>query len=653
MQKFFYLYLTLTICYSVSAQNDDLKMDIKKDTAKFKSLRIDHSKDKPKAKFEQYRILTLERDTLYIDTSLTIKSMYRHNYLRKDIFGLMPFANEGQTYNTLNFSLKNQNEALPQMGFQAKHFNFYEAKKINYYSVATPFTELYFKTVMEQGQSISTTITVNTSERLNFSIGFKGLRSLGKYLNTLSSSGNVVFTSNYSTKKQQYIAYAHFTGQDILNGENGGLSNSTQFESNDPNYIDRARVSVNLNDATSFLKGRRFFLDHSFRLNGSIAKSNFFVQHQINYENKFFEYNQLTVNQSLDTRVLPYYSIFGNSFVTSNLLDQTHYNKLYNKFSFAYENNNLGKLKIFAEDFRSNSYYNKVLYLLGNTVPSALSHKIQTIGGQYDYKSNNWEGSFLFSKAISTETNSTVSAKIHYIFNDDNEITAEIQNLNKLPNDNFLLYQSNFVKYNWSNNFKNENSTLFKIEANTTWFEASVQLIRLQNHLYYSNNDTSGLLLVTPKQYESAINYASLKLSKEFKYRKFSLDNTILFQEVSQPEKIVNVPGIVSRNSFYYTDIFFKRDLYLQTGFTLNYFTKYYADSYNPVIGEFFIQKDKKIGGFANLDFFINARIRQTRIFLIAEHFNSSFSARNYLSAPNYPYHDFLIRFGIAWNFFQ
>jgi Putative porin len=653
MQKFFYLFFLFFICYSVSAQDDEINFTNKNDNSKYKSLRVDHSKDKPKAKYDQYRILTLERDTLYIDTSLTIKSLYRHNYLRKDIFGLLPFANEGQTYNTLNFALKNQTEALPKMGFQAKHFNFYDAKQINYYSVATPFSELYFKTVMEQGQNLSTTITLNTSERLNFSIGFKGLRSLGKYVNTLSSSGNFVFTTNYSTKKQQYIAFAHFTGQDILNGENGGLSNISQFESNDPSYIDRARASINLNDATSFLKGRRFFLDHAFRINGTTAKNNLFLKHQINYENKFFEFNQLTVNQSTNKSILPFYSLFGNSYVASGLVDQTRYNKLYNKFSLQFDNINLGKFQFFAEDFRSNSYYNKVLFLSGKTIPSALSHKIQTIGGQYDYKSNKWEGSFLFSKAISTETNYNILAKIKYNFNENNQLAIDLQNISKIPNDNFLLYQSNYIDYNWSNNFKNENTSTLSIHANTTWLEATIQLSSSQNHLYFSNNNTAGLQLVTPKQYESSINYASIKLSKEFTFGKFALDNTLLFQEVSQPEKIINLPGIVTRNSIYFTDFVFKKAMYLQTGFTLNYFTKYYADNYNPVIGEFFIQKDKKIGGYPNLDFFVNGRIRQTRIFLIAENFNSSFSGRTYLTAPNNPFHDFLIRFGIAWNFFQ
>jgi len=35
-----------------------------------------------------------------------------------------------------------------------------------------------------------------------------------------------------------------------------------------------------------------------------------------------------------------------------------------------------------------------------------------------------------------------------------------------------------------------------------------------------------------------------------------------------------------------------------------------------------------------------------------AEHFNSSFTGYDYFSAPNNPYRDFVIRFGLVWNFF-
>ena len=91
----------------------------------------------------------------------------------------------------------------------------------------------------------------------------------------------------------------------------------------------------------------------------------------------------------------------------------------------------------------------------------------------------------------------------------------------------------------------------------------------------------------------------------------------------------------------------------MQTGVVFNYFTKYYGNDYNPVIGEFFVQDAKKIGGYPLFDLFVNARIRQTRFYLKAEHINALFSKSDYYSAPNNPYRDFVIRFGLVWNFFQ
>jgi hypothetical protein len=77
------------------------------------------------------------------------------------------------------------------------------------------------------------------------------------------------------------------------------------------------------------------------------------------------------------------------------------------------------------------------------------------------------------------------------------------------------------------------------------------------------------------------------------------------------------------------------------------------VNDYNPVVTEAFVQNDKKVGDFPLVDFFVNARIRQTRIFLKAEHFNSKMTGFNYYTAPNYPYRDFMIRFGLVWDFFQ
>lgn len=639
--KHFFTFLVFIFSIGGFAQVDDDLSINKNDTIK-KSLR-DKPKENPKAPINMYRIVTLEKDTTYVDTSLTIHKDYKYNHLRKDNFGLLPFANDGQTYNTLQFGIKNVN-VLPEFGFKAKHFNYSKAEDINYYSVATPITELYFKTVLEQGQSVDAFITLNTSEQLNFSIAYKGLRSLGKYVNSLSSAGNFRFTTSYASKDKRYIANFHYVAQDILNGENGGVSNLTDFESGNPQFKQRSRLDVYFEDASSLLKGKRYFLNHSFRINSKDSDNNISINHQFSYETKMFEFS----SKSPITR-------FGNAYVGSNYFDFTKNNIAYNKLGASFSNKTVGNFDFFIDNYQYNYTYKRILFSNNLVaIPNLNNDKLNAIGGKYSYFKKGIKGYAVFSKSISKQVFSTLDLFAQYKWNDKNNFSAQYLNQSKVPDLNYTLYQSSFLNYNWYNNFKNEKINTIKLNANTQWLNAEAQISVLNDYLYFSDDDSSEAVIIsTPKQYGKAINYLSVKISKELKFRKFSLDNTILFQQVSQEENILNVPKIVTRNTLYFSDYLFKKAMFLQTGVTFQAFTKYYANDYNPLIGEFYIQEKTKIGDFPLVDFFINARIRQARIFLKAEHLNSSFSGRNYYAAPNYPYKDFIVRFGLVWTFFQ
>lgn len=630
MKKIILFFIVLTASFSF-AQNEE--PELTKGLVKEKEI---------KPAINLYKIYSLQQDSTYVDTTLSIKSEYRYNLLRKDIFGLLPFSNEGQTYNTLDFGYTTKS-IMPSLGFTAKHFNYLHANDIKYYSVPTPLTDLYYKTVMEQGQSLDAFLTINTKRNLNFSIAYKGLRSLGKYVNYLSSSGNFRFTTSYFTKDKRYFLNAHFTGQDISNQENGGIVDVSQFESGDPNYTKRDGIDVYFSDATSMLKGNRFFIDHSFKLSKDNPNSLVF-RHQFNQEFKFFEFTQPTVS----TR-------YGASF-SNHINNKTRYNHLYNKFGVAYKTKSYGDLTFFVEDNNYNYFYDSVVYdASGNvTVPNALSDRINTIGGNYTYFTNKIIAKLQVSQAISDHTISMIDANATYKVNDKLQFTLNYQKQTSLPNLNYTLYQSDYTQYNWYRDFKSEKTNQLTFTATSKWINFSAQYKVLKDYLYFDNttNDIASLL-VTPVQYDKTINYLSVKASKEIKFWKLALDNTVLYQNVDQSSPIVNVPQLTTRNTLYFTDYVFKKAMLLQMGVTANYFTKYYANDYNPLLGEFYVQNETKIGAFPLLDFFVNARVRQTRLFLKAEHFNSSMSGYNYYSAPNYPYRDFMIRFGLEWNFFK
>ncbi|CAN1525277.1 Putative porin-10 [Flavobacteriaceae bacterium] len=611
-------------------------------------------KKAPEATYDMYQIISLDKDTTYIDTSQSIRKEHSFNYLRKDNFGLLSFTNEGQTYNTLQYGL-NGFSPYPEFGFTAKYFNFSKGEDIRYANVATPVTELYFKTTILRGQSTDAYFAINPSPRLNFSIAYRALRSEGRYINQEARTGNFRFTTSYNSKDGRYVANAHYVAQKIQNEENGGISNASDFENGDPAFDNRARLGVYFEDAMSLLKGKRFFVDQTFRVNPKKGGNNLYVTEQFNYEDIYFDYTQQTIPSYVEGKQV---NRFGTSFVASGLNDKTTYNKMYNKLGLVYENTTLGTFTFFADDLRSNYFYNNILYLDTETVPNLLSQKINMVGGQYNYRKDKWNGKFLYSKSITSQNLFNLDASAVYDVNEENQVSFHYQSMNKLPNNNFNLYQSSYKKYNWSNDFVNEKINAISVNADTKWGKLSLQLNSINDHLYFADVTTDaerilGQQIVAPEQYGKVINYGSIKVAKEFVIGKWALDNTLLFQKVDQSDAILNVPEFVTRNTFYFTDEMFTKKLFYQIGVELNYFTSYNSNGYNPLIGEFFTQNQTSIGNFPLLDFFVNARIQRTRIYLKAEHFNSLFSKNNYFSAPDYPYRDFLIRFGLVWNFFN
>ena len=601
------------------------------------------------AKIEMYKIISFESDSTYLDTTLTIQKEYTFNYLRKDEFDLVPFSNEGQTYNTLSFDFSSD-RLMPLFGARARHFNYMELEDISYYEVPTPLTELMYKSAFEQGQILDAFFSANTSKQFNFSIAYKGLRSLGKYQHILTSTGNFRFTTNYQTKNGRYFAKAHVVTQDLLNEENGGIVDEDieNFESGNPEFIDRSVFDPAFENAQSILRGKRFHLDHRYKLVNaidSLSTNIVTVGNIITFTDKYYQFDQDNAEEEF----------FGEAF-TNSIKERTTLEDFYAEANVSYSNNTIGKLKALIGYNSINYGYNKLVQLNGNTITNRLKGDIISVGGSYE---NNF-GKFLlkgkFGINVSGDfTGNYFAGNLNYKHNEDINIEAAININSTAPNYNYQLYQSDYINYNWQNNFDNieTKQLVFKMKSNKI-ANITLDYTTINNHTYFSDSnlfDTA--TTVKPFQSNQAINYFRVKLSKEFNYGKFYLNNTIRYQNVIDGEGIVNVPQFVTRNTLYYANHFFKGNaLYLQTGITFSYFSKYNMNAYDPLLAEFYVQNNTELGGFPRLDFFINAKVRQTRIYLKAEHFNSSFTGYNFYASPNYPYRDFVVRFGLVWNFF-
>ncbi len=599
-----------------------------------------------KATIDLYKIISFTRDTTFVDTTLSIQEEYKFNYLRKDNFELIVFSNIGQTYNSLSTDFHNIN-MVPQFGARARHFNYMEIEDINYYHVPTPLTELFYKTAFKQGQLLDAFFTTNISKQFNFSIAYKGLRSLGNYQHILTSTGNFRFTSNYTAKSKRYQARAHIVMQDLLNQENGGLTNEgvANFQGGEEEFKDRSVFDPNFQNAENILKGKRFHLEHQydiFRKMDSLSNNRLSFGNILSFEDKYYQFDQTARSD-----------FFGESFRQSNLKDRVTLEEFYNRFFLNYKNRTLGVIA-FNADYRNYNYgYNSLVVLDGQTIINRLKGDIITLGGSY----NNRIGQFDIRGEIGINIvgdfeGNFLNAVASYKFADDISFEGGFNTSSKAPNYNWLLYQSDYTNYNWDNsqNYDNINTQQLAFALRSQKLaNVSFDYNNVVNYTYFAKDNSNN---VKPFQSNETINYFRVKLNREISYGKFALDNTVMYQNVLNGEDILNVPQIITRNTLYFSDQLFKKALFLQTGITFNYFTTYNMNAYDPLLAEFYVQNDTKLGGFPRMDFFVNAKIRQTRIFIKAEHFNSSFTGYNYFSAPNHPYRDFAIRFGLVWNFF-
>ena len=603
----------------------------------------------PDAKIQDYLIISRTNDTVAVDTSLTIEKYHKINFLRKDDFDLIPFSNTGVAYNTLSFY--GINSINPKMGASNKYYSYDSVDDVVYYDLPTPFTELMYRSVFEQGQLLDAVYSVNTSRQFNFSISRKGLRSLGNYQNFISSSSNFKISTNYFSKNKKYRFRTHYTNQKLFSEQNGGINNSDilNFENGNSQFLDRGVFDPNFENAHNEFLGKRFYVDQSYVLidKDSITNSNLELFNSIYLEEKKYKFQQSASDE-----------FFGDSFVSQEINDKILLNSLNLHAGLIYNSDIFGKINLglrYVSDKYSLENYQIDQYI-DNT--QSINSKTTFITAEYlktfsKIELNAKTENFIFGDNKSNMFSSSIMLQLK----NNNSFTANYKLFSSVPNYNFLLHRSNYENYNWNNQFDNTitNSISLGLKLNEI-IDLDVDLISVKKHIQFEKivNDLadSGEYSILPIQQNGNLDILKLQLGRKINFGKFSIDSKLLFQK-SLSDDIINLPQIVSRNTVYFSTDMFKKALFLQTGFGVKYFSKFYMNGYDPLLSELYIQNEKEIGEFPIIDFFINAKIQQTRLYFKFEHFNSSFTGYNYYSAPNYPYRDFSFRFGLVWNFFM
>lgn len=601
-----------------------------------------------------YKIINRQRDTTVVDTSLSIQKSFKANYLRQDNFELIEFHNVGMTYNKLGYDFRNFSLS-PSIGARAKHFNYATKDDVNYYETPTPITQLYFRTVLEQGQNLKSFFSTNLNPRFNFSIEYEALNSLGEYVHSRSEASNFKTTFNYRNKSDRYFLRFHFTSHDIEHQENGGLTAQAieNFVEEVPEFENRASLAVQFQDATSRLWGNRMYFDQDYILirgNDSTQNNQVRIAHEFSAEDKNYSFAQATAN-----------AYFGPSLENNDISNRVKHFEYVNVFKVNYYQRLLGKFEFSAQvnDFRYE--YNSILIQDdGSLIPNLINGNIYTVGGSYANKIGrlSYHGEAKYNIASDFD-GSFINGELNYKLTEDLDVNAHLSISSRAPDFNYLLFQSAYQNYNWFNDFSNINTQILGGEISHKKFgNLEASLTQINNFTYFgaigeAENINEVFRNVQAFQAtDQDVRYLKVKATNDMKFGLFGMHHTLMYQNALNGANLLPTPEVVTRNSFYYQDHWFEKATFIQTGITFKYFSDFNSNMFNPLLNEFVVQDFTDLDGFYNLDVFFNAKVRSARLFFAFENVTSLFEGNTNFTAPGYALRDFRFRFGLVWNFF-
>ncbi|MDR1552169.1 MAG: putative porin [Prevotellaceae bacterium] len=522
-----------------------------------------------------------------------------------------------------------------------------------FYNTKRPFTVLSYQTAgskLTEESNIRVLHTQNIKPELNIGLLYQRYGTKGQYINEATDNKAFSLFADYTGKR--YVAHAAYTFNNISNRENGGIINDSDITDT---VISSENIDVNISNARNILRKQTLFLTHSLGVPLDFFRKN-------KTETKIGEGTLIYLGNSLE------YTTFKRIYADVNGENENYYQNWYYNISRSrdlsrtsfFDAKVFAKLQPWASDaiistiagglgYRNQKYYvfNPGQYLTNvNTSSENDLYFYANAAGKFS-KYFEWNGYTRYF--ITGKTNFTVDGNIRVsLYPVTNGIHFKGRFL-------FQYYEPNFFEKNyysnhliWNNDF--ETTTRTQIEGSVSipdWdMELGIKQALIQNYIY---NDTSAL----PQQHNGNLSVTSFFVRKNFKLGLFRFDNEILMQ-ISGNEKVLPLPRISVHAAWYLQAALVKSVLTAQIGLDVRYNTRYYAYAYNPALGDFHVQEEKKIGNFPYLEAFVNLKWKRTVIFVkMANVIKNSFGSE-YFSALHYPRNNtMLLRLGLTWHFFN
>jgi len=247
----------------------------------------------------------------------------------------------------------------------------------------------------------------------------------------------------------------------------------------------------------------------------------------------------------------------------------------------------------------------------------------------------------------------------------EGELSSDVLALSYISSRSAPSFQSQQYSGNyhlWSNSFDPVFSNSIKGELNLKWNIFTIQprasITTISNFVYMNETQIS-----TQATEGIVISRVGGKLSMEFlrgsslfgmnENEAFIFESDLVISTVTGgAADAIRLPTARYSGRFFWRGTWWSDAVPIEIGADLYSWTSYFANAYDPVTSQFYLQNDLRLEQYVAIDVFVNMKVSNLTTFVKWTHVNQP-TGDGYMSSPYFPAQKSITELGIRWLFFD
>ncbi len=616
------------------------------------------------------------------DTSNLYCHLYDPNYLNNQAWVNLGEP-AGPTKVLGNFSLNpGFNIGLNPMGSLKK-----TNQNFKFYQVQAPLTLMRYTQGTGSSFAFNALHTQNLSPTWNITLDYQSIINenmfLGAGLN--STSRNTFLGSNFTSPNGKFHQVVLFGWNRLRRNENGGIkpadfyqyaqvADSTQFGQRTFNYYSPYLTTP----AKSFFGNNQHSIAHQYALTKNINITQFstFEKTRFQYADtkrdtnfygkNYFQYAAKTNDSSVwinQNHLLGTQLVFQQDSIKNNIIS---INYAINKATYQ------SLLPMWIDSLLPKNFYSNGIqfhWLNSNYQPNKISYQLF---GNYTLNGNGKTAHHIKAEFWIQDIIKNPLPKPNQTYSLQPKLSLKLERNLQLPTlfdqqfaSNHFFYNNNFSNLTGIQNVEITANRITLLQSKKMSMESPKMLTELNFNAELGQwiNPVLSIDGVQPLQYNFISNYSKITAQFHQRINHFHLYQNITYHKFKEnylnPLFNMGVPKIYSKTSLFFQYYLFNKAMLAKTGIDIWYTSEFTPMQYRPDAATFYYNtlQPFKSGNYAQIDWYVSARIQTADIYFKIEHANELYHIPGFNTRYDYvlyhPIQPYRVRFGLQWKFYN